>query len=46
MFITATIPITVSGTPTQAGTWWMPRIGKVNRCTQMPNPAGIDAAST
>ena len=33
MFITATIPITVTGTPAAAGTSWMPITGNVNVCT-------------
>ena len=45
MFITATIPNTVSGTPTQAGRACTPISGKVNVCTQTPKPVGIAAAS-
>ena len=41
MFMTATIPITVTGTPTQDGTWCTPISGNVKRCTQTPNPAGM-----
>jgi len=33
MFITATIPSTVIGTPTEAGRWWIPITGKVNAWT-------------
>jgi hypothetical protein len=46
MFITATIPTTVSGIPNHAGNSCTPTTGNVNVCTQMPKPTGIDAAST
>ena len=39
MFITATIPTIVSGTPNHAGSAWMPTIGNVNCCTQTPKPS-------
>ena len=46
MFITATIPTTVSGMPTHGGTSCTPTTGNVKRCTQTPKPVGIAAAST
>ena len=46
MFISATIPMIVSGTPNHAGKAWMPTIGNVNCCTQTPNVVGIAAART
>ena len=46
MFMIATIPTTVSGTPTHAGSAWMPRNGNVKRWTQTPKHVGIAAAST
>jgi len=46
MFMIATIQTTVSGTPTHSGSWWMPTIGNVNRCTQIPKPVGIAPATS
>ena len=46
MFMIATIQSTDSGIPTHFGKTCAPRIGNVNRWTQMPNQTGIDAATT
>ena len=46
MFMIATIHSTDSGIPTHSGSSWMPRIGNVKRCTQIPKPTGIAAAAT
>ena len=46
MFITATIPSTVSGTPTHAGQRVHADDRERERCTQTPKPVGIAAAST
>ena len=45
MFMIATIQMIVSGTPTDAGSAWMPRNGNVKRSTQTPNHVGTAAAS-
>ena len=46
MFITATIPTTVSAPRPTSAASWTPRNGNVNVCTQTPKPTGIAAAST
>ena len=46
MFMIATIQITETGIPIHFGRVWTPTIGNVKRCTQMPNPTGIEAATT
>ncbi len=46
MFMIATIHTMVSEMPTHAGSWWIPSTGNVNRCTQIPNPAGMAAAAS
>jgi hypothetical protein len=46
MFMIATIQSTDSGMPSHFGSVCTPTIGKVNRCTQIPNPTGIAAAVT
>ena len=46
MFMIATIQSTVSGTPAQLGSAWMPRNGKVKRLTQTPKMVGTDAATS
>ena len=45
MFMSATIQTIVAGTPTQAGSSWMPTNGNVKRSIQTPNATGIAAAS-
>ena len=46
MFMIATIQTIVSGTPSQAGSAWMPMNGSVKRSTQIPKPVGIAAATS
>ena len=46
MFITATIPITVTGTPTQVGTSCTPMNGNVNRVHPDAEPGRDRRAST